>query len=52
MINRLADNIIIKTSRHTLSKKGRHTINYWMMQPGPVLQKLVLDLGGMKASYP
>lgn len=47
----MANNIIIKTSRHTLSKKGRHTINYWMMQPGPVLQKLVLDLGGMKASY-
>ncbi|HNT20712.1 MAG TPA: glycosyl hydrolase 115 family protein [Saprospiraceae bacterium] len=47
----VANNIILKSSRHTISRKGKHTIKFWMMQPGPVLQKWVLDLGGMKASY-
>jgi len=47
----VANNIIIKTSAHRISKKGKHTIKYWMLQPGVVLQKLVLDLGGLKPSY-
>jgi len=43
----------IKTFKTPLffNKTGKHTINYWMINPGVVLQKLVLDLGGLKSSY-
>jgi hypothetical protein len=47
----VADNIIIKSSTHTLNKPGRHVLKYWMISPAVVLQKLVLDFGGLKPSY-
>jgi hypothetical protein len=46
-----ASNIIIKKSTHQVLKPGKHVLKYWMVQPGLVLQKLVIDLGGEKASY-
>lgn len=45
------DNIIIKTSKHAISQPGKHTIKYWMVNNGIVLQKLVVDFGGVKQSY-
>ncbi len=47
----VAENIINKTSRHFIAKPGKHTVKYWMVNPGVVLQKLVLDFGGVKPSY-
>ncbi|HVY75882.1 MAG TPA: glycosyl hydrolase 115 family protein [Puia sp.] len=47
----VADNIIIKTSTHAVSKKGKHTLKFWMISPAVVLQKLVVDFGGLKPSY-
>ncbi|WP_262709606.1 hypothetical protein [Pedobacter cryotolerans] len=35
----------------SFDKPGKHTIKYWMINPGIVLQKLVLDLGGLKPSF-
>lgn len=47
----VANNIIIKTSNHNVLAPGRHTIKYWMVNPGVVLQKLVADFGGEKPGY-
>jgi hypothetical protein len=47
----MTENIIIKTSNHTILTPGKHTVKYWMVHPGVVLQKLVLDLGGLKPTY-
>lgn len=47
----VANNIIIKTTEHQILKPGRHVIKYWMINPAAVLQKLVLDFGGLKPSY-
>ncbi len=47
----VSENIIIKTTNHRIKKAGQHTIKYWMVDPGVVLQKLVLDFGGLQRSY-
>ena len=47
----VANNIIIKTTAHTISKPEKHILKYWMVDPAVVLQKLVIDLGGVKESY-
>jgi len=47
----VASNIKIFKTPLVFNKAGKHTINYWMINPGMVLQKLVLDLGGLKPSY-
>ncbi|HEX2847804.1 MAG TPA: glycosyl hydrolase 115 family protein [Chitinophagaceae bacterium] len=47
----VAENIIIKSSKHKIVKPGRHTVKYWMIDPGVVLQKLVLDFGDTEKTY-
>ena len=47
----VGENIIIKTSKHKISQPGKHIVKYWMVNPGVVLQKIVLDFGGVKPSY-
>jgi Glycosyl hydrolase family 115/Gylcosyl hydrolase family 115 C-terminal domain len=47
----VSENIIVKTSDHNIAGKGRHILKYWMVDPGVVLQKIVLDFGETKQSY-
>ena len=47
----VANNIIIKTTNHNISKNGKHIIKFWLMGPCAVLQKIVLDFGGVKQSF-
>ena len=47
----VADNIKILVTKHTLAAPGEHVLKFWMVDPGVVLQKLVVDLGGVKPSY-
>jgi hypothetical protein len=47
----VSSNINITYTSHKIDKKGKHTLKYWMVSPGVVLQKLMLDVGGLKQSY-
>lgn len=47
----VANGIKIFKTPFSFDKAGKHTIKYWMINPGVVLQKLVLDLGGLKPSF-
>jgi hypothetical protein len=47
----MRNNIIVKTTTHTITSPGKHTIKYWMVSPAVVLQKIVGDMGGLQPSY-
>jgi Glycosyl hydrolase family 115/Gylcosyl hydrolase family 115 C-terminal domain len=47
----VANNIIIKTSNHTIARPGKHTVKFWMVNPAVVLQKIIIDFGGVEQSY-
>ncbi|MBN2418091.1 MAG: glycosyl hydrolase 115 family protein [Deltaproteobacteria bacterium] len=47
----VANNIMIQVSKHHIAEPGWHMLRYWMVDPAVVLQKLVVDTGGLKASY-
>ena len=51
MYNWVGNNIIIKTTKHFIDKPGKHTVKYWMIDPGIILQKLVVDFDRLKPSY-
>lgn len=44
-------NINIKSTEHIISKPGNHTLKFHMVSPGLVLQKIVIDTGGLKETY-
>lgn len=47
----VADNARFSESLHSIKKSGYHTLKIWMVDQGVVLQKLIVDLGGLKQSY-
>ncbi|MGA9408629.1 MAG: glycosyl hydrolase 115 family protein [Bacteroidota bacterium] len=47
----VANNINISISHHIIRNPGVHTLKFWMVDPGVVLQKIVVDAGGVKPSY-
>lgn len=49
--NSVTDHIRKKQSVHQAVKPGKHTLKIWMVDPGVVFQKFVIDAGGLKPSY-
>lgn len=45
------DNVRIAKSTHTLSGTGYHTLNFCMVDPGIVVEKLLVKLGDVRPSY-
>ncbi|WP_255553055.1 hypothetical protein [Longitalea arenae] len=46
VVSKLA--IVKKTLK--LSGAGNHTLKVWMVDPGAVLEKIIINTGGLKAS--
>jgi hypothetical protein len=49
--NSVKDNARVVRTKLVVDKPGYHTLKIWMVDPGVVMQKLVVDMGGLKPSY-
>jgi len=47
----VSDNIKIAQTTHKIDAPGEHVLKFWMVDPGIVLQKIIIDTGGLKPSY-
>ncbi len=47
----VADGVMVRSSNHVLARPGPHVLKFWTVDPGLVLQKLVVDAGGVRPSY-
>ncbi len=47
----VADGAAVFATKHAVAKPGAHVLKFWALDPGVVLQKVVVDAGGLKASY-
>jgi hypothetical protein len=47
----VSDNYRISSATLTVTVPGYHTLKIWMIDPGPVLQKIIVNTGGLKTSY-
>ncbi len=49
--NSVSVNARYSHTTHTISNAGYHILKIWMVDPGVVLQKIVVNTGGMKSCY-
>ena len=47
----VADGVKVLTSEHAIATAGYHLLSFWALEPGLVLQKIVVDAGGLRESY-
>jgi hypothetical protein len=45
------DNLATMISKHFIRNEGWHTLKIWMVDPGVVIDKIVINTGGVKKSY-
>ncbi|GGZ16373.1 glycosyl hydrolase 115 family protein [Streptomyces poonensis] len=46
-----SDNVNVTGTRHTIARAGVHRLKFWMVDPTVVLQRLVIDTGGLTPTY-
>ena len=44
-------NATIKSTNQIVNKAGKHKLKVWMVDPGVMIDKILIDLGGWKKSY-
>lgn len=47
----VSNNIREYITKHEIQKSGPHILKYWMIDPGIVLERIVIDFGGLEPSY-
>ncbi len=47
----VSDNARFSKTNHQILSPGYHTLKIWMVDPGIVLQKIILNTGGLRQSY-
>ena len=47
----VSDNIVTRSTTHTLDQAGPQVLKFWAIDPGVVLQRLVVETGDAKPSY-
>jgi hypothetical protein len=47
----VADGVTVLRSKHVIATPGPHVLKFWALDPAVVLQKLVVDTGGLRPSY-
>jgi len=47
----VARNVNVSVSRHRVDAPGEHVLRFWAVDPGLVLQRIVVDTGGLQPSY-
>ncbi|HEX2851961.1 MAG TPA: glycosyl hydrolase 115 family protein [Opitutaceae bacterium] len=47
----VADGVRRVTTKHRVEKPGNHVLKFWLVTPGVVLERIVIDCGGVKPSY-
>lgn len=46
-----AEHIIRSITKHQIAQPGKHTLRFRILEPGIVLEKILIDTGGLKPSY-
>ncbi len=44
-------NAAVQSAKQIINKAGKHTLKIWMIDPGVMIDQVLIDLGGWKESY-